>query len=191
MLRSLLLVFLAALVVFFVLACWGYDPQRGFEIQQLALQALDEVENALDAEATLATREELLRTSAEDSRRAAGLTEESYRVGKSDLRDVMGRDRAGQRLDRPLVRLLVAVGPRVGDHAVGGRVEARDRRVVGHRQEAGDYRESWQPAPMAQPLTAATHRGVAEPRRAPRGCRRRRASAPGPARRDPRGHHRI
>ncbi|KGQ20044.1 NodT family RND efflux system, outer membrane lipoprotein [Lysobacter dokdonensis DS-58] len=58
---------------------------------RLALQALDEVESALDAEATLATREELLRVSAEDSRRAAGLTETSYRIGKSDLRDVMGR----------------------------------------------------------------------------------------------------
>ncbi|MGO4551328.1 efflux transporter outer membrane subunit [Lysobacter sp. 2RAF19] len=58
---------------------------------RLSLQALDEVENALDAEATLATREELLRASAEDSRRAAGLTETSFRIGKSDLRDVMGR----------------------------------------------------------------------------------------------------
>ncbi len=58
---------------------------------RLALQALDEVENALDAEATLATREDLLRASAEDSRRAAGLTETAYRIGKSDLRDVMGR----------------------------------------------------------------------------------------------------
>ena len=59
---------------------------------KLALQALDEVENALDAEDTLATREELLRVSAEDSRRAAGLTETSYRIGKSDLRDVMNRN---------------------------------------------------------------------------------------------------
>ena len=59
---------------------------------KLALQALDEVENALDAEDTLATREELLRVSAADSRRAAGLTETSYRIGKSDLRDVMNRN---------------------------------------------------------------------------------------------------
>ena len=61
---------------------------------RLALQALDEVEAALDGEATLATREELLQLAAADSRRAAGLTEESYRVGKSDLRDVMNRQLA-------------------------------------------------------------------------------------------------
>lgn len=58
---------------------------------RLALQALDEVETALDAESTLAMREQLLQIAAEDSRRAAGLTEESYRIGKSDLRDVMNR----------------------------------------------------------------------------------------------------
>lgn len=58
---------------------------------RLALQALDEVETALDNEATLATREALLRQATDDSRRAAGLTETSYRVGKSDLRDVMNR----------------------------------------------------------------------------------------------------
>lgn len=58
---------------------------------RLALQALNDVETALDAEASLATREELLRVAAEDSRRAAGLMEDSYRIGKSDLRDVMNR----------------------------------------------------------------------------------------------------
>ena len=58
---------------------------------RLALQALNEVETALDGETTLAMREELLQIAAADSRRAAGLTEESYRVGKSDLRDVMNR----------------------------------------------------------------------------------------------------
>ncbi len=57
----------------------------------LALQALNDVETALDAEASLATREALLRTAAEDSRRAAALTEDAYRVGKSDLRDVANR----------------------------------------------------------------------------------------------------
>jgi hypothetical protein len=36
-----------------------------------------------------------------------------------------------QRFDRPLVRLLVAARPRVGHHAVGGRVEAGDAAVVG------------------------------------------------------------
>ncbi|MCC8362707.1 efflux transporter outer membrane subunit [Lysobacter sp. A6] len=70
---------------------------------RLVLQALNEVESTLDAETTLATREELLRISAEDSRRAAGLTEESYRVGKSDLRDVMNRQLAANAADVALL----------------------------------------------------------------------------------------
>jgi NodT family efflux transporter outer membrane factor (OMF) lipoprotein len=70
---------------------------------RLALQALNEVETALDAEASLATREALLRESAADSRRAAALTEESYRVGKSDLRDVMNRQLAANAADVALL----------------------------------------------------------------------------------------
>jgi outer membrane protein TolC len=70
---------------------------------RMALNALDEVETALDAEATLATREELLQMSASDSRRAAGLTEESYRVGRSDLRDVMNRQLAANAADVALL----------------------------------------------------------------------------------------
>ncbi|MCT9812818.1 efflux transporter outer membrane subunit [Acidovorax sp. Be4] len=58
---------------------------------RLALKALEDVETALDAEVSLATREELLRAAAADSRRAAGLMQTAYRVGKSDLRDVMNR----------------------------------------------------------------------------------------------------
>ena len=61
------------------------------------------METALDAEATLATREELLRQSVADSRRAAGLTEESYRVGQSDLRDVMNRQLAANAADVTLL----------------------------------------------------------------------------------------
>lgn len=57
----------------------------------LALRALNDVETALDAEASLATREALLRAAAEDSRRARALTEDAYRTGKSDLREVMNR----------------------------------------------------------------------------------------------------
>ncbi len=58
---------------------------------RLALQALGEVETALDAENSLATREELLSLAAEDNRRVAGLAQQSYRIGKSDLREVMQR----------------------------------------------------------------------------------------------------
>ncbi|NUS61899.1 MAG: efflux transporter outer membrane subunit [Lysobacter sp.] len=70
---------------------------------RMALNALDEVESALDSETTLATREQLLQQSAQDSRRAAGLTEESYRVGKSDLRDVMNRQLAANAADVALL----------------------------------------------------------------------------------------
>jgi len=61
---------------------------------RLALQALNEVEDALNAEQVLAAREALLQEAADDSRRAAGLTETSFRVGKSDMRDVMNRNLA-------------------------------------------------------------------------------------------------
>jgi len=61
---------------------------------RLALQALNEVEDALNAEQVLAAREALLQEAADDSRRAAGLTETSFRVGKSDMRDVMNRSLA-------------------------------------------------------------------------------------------------
>lgn len=61
---------------------------------RLSLQALGEVETALDAENSLATREELLSLAAEDNRRVAGLAQDSYRIGKSDLREVMQRQLA-------------------------------------------------------------------------------------------------
>ena len=56
---------------------------------RLALKALGEVETALDAENSLAAREELLSLAAQDNRRVARLAQESYRIGKSDLREVM------------------------------------------------------------------------------------------------------
>lgn len=58
---------------------------------RLSLQALGEVETALDAENSLAEREELLSIAAQDNRRVAGLAQESYRIGKADLREVMQR----------------------------------------------------------------------------------------------------
>lgn len=61
---------------------------------RLALQALGEVETALDAENSLASREELLSMAVQDSRRAASLSQDSYRIGKSDLREVMQRQLA-------------------------------------------------------------------------------------------------
>lgn len=102
---------------------------------RLALQALDEVETALDAEATLATREELLQVSAADSRRAASLTEESYRIGKSDLRDVMNRYLAANAAD---VALLAV------------RRERLVRRIDLHLALGGDFVAAAPPSPATE-----------------------------------------
>jgi NodT family efflux transporter outer membrane factor (OMF) lipoprotein len=59
-----------------------------------ALKALDEVEDALNAEQTLSAREDILQSAATDSRRATGLEETAYRIGKSDLRAVVQRQLA-------------------------------------------------------------------------------------------------
>lgn len=59
-----------------------------------ALLALNEVEDALNAERILAERERILGEAAEASRRATVLEETSYRIGKSDLRAVSQRQLA-------------------------------------------------------------------------------------------------
>lgn len=64
------------------------------EYTRLALQALDEVEDALNAEETLRSREGILQDAAADSRRATGLEQTAYRVGSSDLRAVVQRQLA-------------------------------------------------------------------------------------------------
>jgi len=99
---------------------------------RLALQVLGEVEAALDAETNVAAREELLRIAAQDSRRAADLTQDSYRIGKSDLRDVMYRQLTANAAEIALlamrrerlvrrVDLHLALG---GDFVVGPETEA-------------------------------------------------------------------
>ena len=95
------------------------------------------MESALDGEGTLATREELLRASAADSRRAASLTEESYRIGKSDLRDVMNRQLSANAAE---VALLAV------------RRERLVRRVDLHLALGGDFVAG---APEAAPPTSA------------------------------------
>lgn len=81
----------------------GEQREAVADYARLALQALNEVETALDAERSLATREEWLRVAAEDSRRAAGLTEDAYRIGRSDLRDVMSRQLSANAADVALL----------------------------------------------------------------------------------------
>jgi NodT family efflux transporter outer membrane factor (OMF) lipoprotein len=55
---------------------------------RMALRALGDVENGLAASETLADRQALLQRAVADSRRALELVQESYRVGRSDLRAV-------------------------------------------------------------------------------------------------------
>ncbi|MBF6023823.1 efflux transporter outer membrane subunit [Lysobacter niastensis] len=64
------------------------QKQAVAEYGRLALRALGEVEDALDAENIFGQRENILRGALDDSRRALDLERTSYRVGKADLRDV-------------------------------------------------------------------------------------------------------
>lgn len=64
------------------------QQQAVAEYARTALQALNEVEDALNAEQVLTERESILRAAVEDSRRVTTLELDSYRVGRSDLRDV-------------------------------------------------------------------------------------------------------
>jgi len=59
-----------------------------------ALNALDEVEEALTAERVLTERERLLREAAQSNRTATDLEQTAYRVGRSDLRAVNQRQLA-------------------------------------------------------------------------------------------------
>jgi multidrug efflux system outer membrane protein len=64
------------------------QKQAVAEYGQSALRALNEVEDALDAENIAGERERILRQALDDSRRALQLEQTSYRIGKADLRDV-------------------------------------------------------------------------------------------------------
>jgi len=55
---------------------------------RMALRAIGDVENALAAETTLAERAQLLQRIVADNQRALDLVQESYRIGKTDLRSV-------------------------------------------------------------------------------------------------------
>jgi outer membrane protein TolC len=64
------------------------QKQAVAEYGGMALRALGEVENALGAGQTLAERESILRQNLVDNQRALQLAQETYRVGKGDLRAV-------------------------------------------------------------------------------------------------------
>jgi len=55
---------------------------------RMALRAIGDVENALAAEKTLEERAQLLQRIVADNQRALDLAQESYRIGKTDLRSV-------------------------------------------------------------------------------------------------------
>jgi len=104
------------------------------EYTKRALQALDEVEDALNAEESLRTREDILETATVDSRRATSLEETAYRVGSSDLRAVVQRQLATNATE---VALLAV------------RRERLVRRVDLHLALGGDF------APAPAPATGA------------------------------------
>jgi outer membrane protein TolC len=59
------------------------------EYARMALRAINDVESTLDAEQTLAEREEILQVAVVHQERALELEQVSYRVGKIDLRPVL------------------------------------------------------------------------------------------------------
>ena len=97
------------------------------------------MESALDGEATLATREQLLRIAAADSRRAAQLSETSFRIGKVDLREVMNRQLSANAAE---VALLAV------------RRERLSRRIDLHLALGGDF-DVAPPAEAASPGAAS------------------------------------
>jgi outer membrane protein, multidrug efflux system len=78
------------------------QKQAVAEYGRAALRALADVENALAASQTLAEREPLLQQNLADNQRALQLTQESYRVGRADLRAVQQ-----QQLDVHVARLTL------------------------------------------------------------------------------------
>ena len=100
-----------------------------------ALVALNEVEDALNAERILAERERILGEAADASRRVALLEEDSYRIGKSDLRAVTQRHLATWSAEIALLSV---------------RRERLSRRVDLHLALGGNFGE-----PSAEPVAAA------------------------------------
>jgi multidrug efflux system outer membrane protein len=64
------------------------QKQAVAEYARMALRAIGDVENSLAAENTLAERVQLLQRIVADNQRALDLVQQSYRIGKTDLRSV-------------------------------------------------------------------------------------------------------
>ncbi len=103
---------------------------------RIALHAMGEVENALDAENQLRKREASLQEALRHSRRALVLEQESYRVGRSDLRAVTQAQFASHAAALALLQVQrERLDRRVDLHlALGGDFEAAPRK---DRQETG------------------------------------------------------
>jgi multidrug efflux system outer membrane protein len=89
---------------------------------RLALQALNEVEDSLNAEHVLESRERILADAVVDSRKRLNLEQHSYRVGKADLREVTQTQLATSALEINLLHVQrERLNQRVGLHlALGG-----------------------------------------------------------------------
>jgi NodT family efflux transporter outer membrane factor (OMF) lipoprotein len=72
---------------------------------RMALRALGDVENGLAASETLVARQSLLERAVADNLRALELTQESYRVGKTDLRSVQQQQLSLQSARQALLRV--------------------------------------------------------------------------------------
>jgi outer membrane protein TolC len=72
---------------------------------RMALRALGDVENGLAASETLVARQALLERAVADNRRALELTQESYRIGKTDLRSVQQQQLSLQSARQALLRV--------------------------------------------------------------------------------------
>jgi outer membrane protein TolC len=99
------------------------------EYGQMALNAINDVENALASGQNLAEREEILRDLVAQNQRALDLTDRSYRIGKSSLADVQQRQ-----IDLSSARLVLlrvqseALTQRVNLHlALGGSFQERQQ----------------------------------------------------------------
>jgi len=99
------------------------------EYSRTALRALYEVEIGLAAEANLREREEILKTSVAQNERALELEKIAFRVGKSDMRRVLGQQLALSATRLTLIRVQgERLTQRVNLHlALGGSFEIEDQ----------------------------------------------------------------
>lgn len=103
------------------------QKQAVAEYARMALQAIGDVENALAAGGNLTEREQLLQRTVADNQRALDLAQTSYRVGKTDLRNVQQQQLNVHAARLALLRVQSEqLAQRVNLHlALGGSFETR------------------------------------------------------------------